>query len=847
MINQYKINTKSDQQELVTILSEDGPFENIVTKETDKFILEITFDGETDQYIIEKNLSTEIKNHPLLKTESEYENNLIFGKDKTEEIISTEIVNDQLIIYKNDGSIERRPHIYWFLADKPYGKSFTRLQGNQHYKYIARFGKLSQYKRAVMGLQKKGADIYNIWNEKEASLVYTGITQFKGLKVEDVSVLSFDIEAAGLAHDETSKVFLITNTFRGSNGKITKKHFRVDHYDDNDTEMIKDWCKWVQKMNPTVINGHNIYGYDIPYLYYCAQKGDYELRLGVNNEPITINKKPSEFRVDGNTTWTYKKITIPGRHIIDGMFLAVKYDVGKNYPSWGLKQIAEYEGIVKENRQFYDASKIGQNWYDPIEREKIVEYGIDDSDDSLALYDIHIPSLFYMTQSTPKPFQVMGISATGSQLNLIMMRSYLQKGYSIPKANDKKYVAGGMSYGVPGIYKNVVKYDAASYYPSTIIAFELYDKEKDPEGNYLEMVKTFTAERFKNKRLYKETGNKYYDDLQGAQKIGINSAYGLMGTSGLHFNNFDIAAFITKCCRKGLQKAVQWATGEDIDYWWSEYKEKETSEQDFTDYSTIDKKSELTYDEMPRHNYKLVNIDTDALSFCKQDLSEFTEEEYNQICADLNKIMYSPWETDGHYEDFLVIKAKNYVTKEYGKKIKWKGSSITDSKKEKALQNMIAEIVDDLLKTKGENLKEIYHKYVKFALDITDITDWCTKKSVSKAVLNPTRLTEQKILNALSYLNPREGDKYFLYSAVDGEKQVMSKGEPQFYKDGRPKIEPNTILREVNQWDGDYNKPHYVGRVYDTLMIFENLFDKTQFIKYTDSKKHKLKNLEKLK
>ena len=66
------------------------------------------------------------------------------------------------------------------------------------------------------------------------------------------------------------------------------------------------------------------------------------------------------------------------------------------------------------------------------------------------------------------------------------------------------------------------------------------------------MVDTFTEERFKNKRLFKETGDTYYDDLQASQKVGINSAYGLCGVSGLNFNDFSIANEIT---RTGRQRA----------------------------------------------------------------------------------------------------------------------------------------------------------------------------------------------------------------------------------------------------------------------------------------------------
>ena len=78
-----------------------------------------------------------------------------------------------------------------------------------------------------------------------------GITLFKGLEVKDVSVLSFDIEATTLMHNENSKVLIISNTFRDRFGTIIKRMFSVDDYN-NDREMIIDWCRWVKIMNPSI-------------------------------------------------------------------------------------------------------------------------------------------------------------------------------------------------------------------------------------------------------------------------------------------------------------------------------------------------------------------------------------------------------------------------------------------------------------------------------------------------------------------------------------------------------------------------------------------------------------------
>lgn len=763
---------------------------------------------------------------------------VIFGKDTTQGIVAAEVIDNYVVCLTNNDEEVHFPMVYWVLTTFP-TKNSKPLEGRQHYRHITKFDNKEDY-QAFLGLaRKKRVDFYTVYNEVEMAMLYHGFTYYKDIKIEDVSVLSFDIEASGLVKDETSQVFVITNTFRDRNGDISKKQFRVDHYtNDNQRLMISDWCDWVREVDPDIITGHNINGYDLPYLEHCSGDG---LHLGRDDSPIKFKKRPSNYRVDGSQTWEYHKIKCYGRCIVDGMFLAVKYDIGRNYPSWGLKPIAEYEGWVDENRQFYDASQIGKNWSDPVEREKIVKYCEDDSDDSLRVFDLMAPSFFYMCQSIPKPFQIVTESASGSWLNFIMVRSYLQEGHSIPKANEQQRVAGGMSWGKPGVYSNVSKWDAASYYPNTILTFDIYDKKKDPNGHYLQMVKYFTERRFEQKRKHKETGDKYYDDMQAASKVFINSAYGLLGTSGLNYNSFENASLITKCCRKGLQKAIIWATGKDANHWWEEYDE----EQDFSNYDFIDKESHWSIDEMPKHDWKLVNLDTDSLSFAKQDESEWTSDEYQMIHEEVNKIMYSEWEDDGSFDRVLVLKAKNYCLLPKGSdKIKKKGSSITDTKKEPALLEMLDKMIEDLIYHDGEESTYIYYTYIKEVIDIQDINRWANKKNITSAVLNPTRTNEQKVLDALHGRQVQEGDKVFMFSDIDGERQKIAKGEPVFLKSGEPKMEPNRILRLVEDYQDSYDLEHYLKRVWMTVNILQNVVDIKEFTKY--HLKSNLKLLEEL-
>jgi len=74
---------------------------------------------------------------------------------------------------------------------------------------------------------------------------------------------------------------------------------------------------------------------------------------------------------------------------------------------------------------------------------------------------------------------------------------------------------------------------------------------------------------------------------------------------------------------------------------------------------------------------------------------------------------------------------------------------------------------------------------------------------------------------------------------IGGKKCKLCKGEKceectftGFSVEPRPKMVPNDILRLVEDFTGSYDRWHYVERVYDTIMILENVLDKDLFTKY---------------
>lgn len=699
-------------------------------------------------------------------------NSLIFGKDTTERVVAIETRDDYSHLFTEalDGTISEKlvPNRRFLLLPHNPSKypGYSKLKGNLYYKYGRKFDTYREYNNHLTTLRR--GEHYTAYDARDSLMLTEGVTYFKNCKLKEISVLSFDIETTTIEHNDHAKVILISNTYRRGD-KIERKLFSYSDYS-GQGELISAWCEWVRKINPSILIGHNIYMFDLPYLNFCAQTDNTTLDLGRDGSAIHFEQKPSKFRRDGSQFYEYTRSYVWGREIIDTFFLSIKYDVGRKYESYGLKYIIKTENLEVKDRVFYDASTIRLNYQDPVEFEKIKAYCVHDSDDSLALYDLMVPSYFYLAQSVPKSFSSLINTAPGSQINSFLVRSYIQEGHSLPKSSEQEEFVGAISIGNPGVYQNCFKVDVASLYPSIMLQYKVHDAVKDPNKNFLQMVEYFTEERLANKKRAKDTGDNYYKDLEQSQKIVINSAYGMLGAPGLLFNSPKNAAFVTRTGREILQQAIDWAATND---------------------------------------FKLVNADTDSITI--SDGNEISEQDQSDILDSINSMFPERihFENDGYYKTVLVVKAKNYALWN-GTKLKIKGSALKGTYKERALSEFMQKLIQSFISGE-DHLKEIqilYREYIYEIFHLTDISRWASKKTITDSVLNPERTNEARVAEAVKDMNVALGDKVRVYFTRDGN------------------------LKSETVWANDHDTDRLCEKLFKTIKIFESVIDIKLFPNY---------------
>lgn len=246
-------------------------------------------------------------------------------------------------------------------------------------------------------------------------------------------------------------------------------------------------------------------------------------------------------------------------------------------------------------------------------------------------------------------------------------------------------------------------------------------------------------------------------------------------------------------------------------------------------------------DKLNKYNYILGPIDTDSVSFSKPDGSPFTEEEQHALLHEINELMPKKirYSHDGYFKTVVVLKAKNYILEDAKGKVKLKGSSLKDQKKEPALVEMANEVIQCLLSDNPKNIVDVYHKYIRESQNAQNIERWCTKKTISKKILecktNPD--SGQNLKNIYEAIKDipgvQEGDKVYLYPVLFGHRAVPRGVSEKTGKPRKDEIVEITGYKLAKDWSSDENKQKLLERVVTSIGIFDNVIHDIELIDYS--------------
>jgi DNA polymerase, archaea type len=412
-------------------------------------------------------------------------------------------------------------------AEGSYRYLITALSGRALARAIVA-GASRRLGRPIRALSELGG--YHRVGPVEQYLMATGRVCFRGLLYEDLHRMQIDLETTALDPD-AGRIFLAA--VRDTRGLRTTLE-AADPADEG--RLIEELCALVRERDPDVIENHNLFGFDLPFLERRAAVLGVPLALGRAGGPPLLERHAA-----GSSSGRRPRHTVAGRELIDTLDAVRRHDfVARDLPSHRLKDVARHFGVAGPERVYLPGAEIHAIYC--REPELVRRYALDDVDEVDALSRRLLLAPFALAGMAPRRYERLACAgpATGV-LEPLLVRAYLRAKVALPApavdAGDLGPHAGGaLHLFATGVAERVVKADIASLYPSLMRAFRI-GPASDRLGALLHVVERLLDLRLAHKASAREArgtlAGGHHEAMQAAMKLLINSAYGYMGAGSL--------------------------------------------------------------------------------------------------------------------------------------------------------------------------------------------------------------------------------------------------------------------------------------------------------------------------
>ena len=393
---------------------------------------------------------------------------VLFGSDPTEKIVAVETGERETTLFVREGeeTVTRSvPFVPWLAMDRERhfpGAETTELAG-EGYNWLVKFPQgWRAYQEAKRTLRDEHAGVCQYGSAIKQFLVASGLTLFKGMAFDDLKRLQIDIETTTLdPHLPEAYIFMVSI---GDNRGLSEVLIGEE------PEMLRHLLHLVESRDPDVIEGHNFYSFDLPYLLArCAAHG-ISPTFGRRNAPAVMGA-PRNCAI-GTNARQFTPIYLYGRHILDTLLQVQRFDWSRGQvSSYGLKECAQTYGIAPPDRVYLDRARDRRDVYqkDP---ERVKTYAAQDvAEKPLRLRRLVAPTEFYQTQMVPdfvpecrghgqrredQRHSAARVSAAGPGCRQAKSAS------AIPRRLHR-------SARQTGVVKPIVKADVESLYPSLML------------------------------------------------------------------------------------------------------------------------------------------------------------------------------------------------------------------------------------------------------------------------------------------------------------------------------------------------------------------------------------------
>src|SRR6266540_2671928 len=617
------------------------------------------------------------------------------------------------------------------------------------YRYLlsARDGRALERAISAGAAQRLGKPVKNLYDVEdnyywvgpvEQYLMATGRVYFRNLAYTDLHRLQFDLETTSLS-PQRGRIFLIA--VRDTQGLATV----LEAPDPSDeANLIIDLCALIRERDPDVIENHNLFGFDLPFLHERAQLLGVPLQMGRAEGPPLLERyeEPVAFRRRRRTRYS-----LAGRELIDTLDAVWRHDFSaRDMPGHGLKAAARYFGVAAPERTYLAGAEIFSTYLrDP---NTVRSYAQDDVMEVDGISQRLLGSPFALAGMAPRRYE--RLASAGPAMGILepmLVRAYLRAATALPRQNSDSAAFQGNHAGgethlfAEGVAQQVVKADIASMYPSIMRVFQI-GPACDQLGVLLYLVDRLTDLRLQHKTAARtappdSAPAHQHHAVQAAMKILINSAYGYMGAGSMAlFADRHAADEVTRRGREILGQVV---------------------------------------DALRERGMALLEADTDGVYFAAP--FGWTEEQERAVVAAVAATLPDTirLEYEGRYKAMLAHEVKNYALLTYGDDLIVRGVALRSSRSEPFGERFLREALRCTLTGDMAGLRRVYHQTIAAlgdrtltSADVAAVARLSKTPEAYQASRARLRESPYEALLAAGRTTWRLGERVRFYKAADG-------------------------------------------------------------------------------
>ena len=740
-------------------------------------------------------------------------NTMLFGADATPRIVAIELGEMGTVkVYRReaDGStvadVEAFHPFVWADSDVvDLGIDAEKLEGNLKYGWRVTVDSWKELIALRNGLKKANRDFFAFSDPVQHYLTATGRTLFKDLPLEELKrmqleVLSFADPVAGAADlgptDHIMSVALSDNTGWEELLIVDPKNV-----EESEPDVLKRLTTLIKERDPDVVEGHNLFRFDLPYLVARARKAKVKLDWGRSGG--FLRSRPSRLQI-AEKTIDYPKFAIEGRHFVDTFLLAQFYDVGmRTLSGFERADVARHFGFCdSEELSTLTGKELQRAYIDNDERFR--ERALCAVHETRAVADLLSPSYFIQAQIFPYNYQDVIVRGNATRINALLLREYFRQRHSIPEMPMVRGFEGGYTaIFFTGVARNVWHCDIASLYPSVMLQFDCFPATDQLQifRHLLTDLRTFRLEAKTDMRSAEKDNNRqkwhHFHALQNTFKILINSFYGYLGFAQGNFADFDAAARVTQIGRDLLKKMI---------------------------------------DRLSAHGAQVIEVDTDGIYFVPPpvaagvpparttanaaDPAATTAGDIGQLQTGLAKELPPGIEVefDEQFEAMFSYKAKNYALLTRDGDVIIKGGALKSRGLEKFQRVFLEEMIKLLMEGKPEEIVDLREKFenkirnrewnIEMLMKTDTLQDSLDKYRAKIAGSARNRAAAYELALA-SGRNYRPGDQISYYVKATPKKT--------------PTYEAAKLASDFDPQNRDENVDYYVAKLDELVKKFSGL------------------------